>query len=98
VIIVNNEALGMVRQWQESFYNARYSESMLANPDFVTLAKSYGLRGVKVNDEADVEKVLRDILSYNGPVGVDCRVIQAECVYPMGAPGKGIQEMIGVTK
>lgn len=98
VIIVNNEALGMVRQWQESFYNARYSESILANPDFVTLAKSYGIRGVKVNDEADVEKVLKDIFSYNGPVVVDCRVIQEECVYPMVAPGKGIQEMIGVTK
>jgi len=98
VIIVNNEALGMVRQWQESFYDKRYSESILANPDFVKLAESYGVRGLRVTQESEVEDMLKDIFSYEGPVVVDCRVIQEECVYPMVAPGKGIQEMIGVTK
>lgn len=98
VIIVNNEALGMVRQWQESFYDKRYSESILANPDFVKLAESYGVRGLRVTQESEVEDMLKDIFSYEGPVVVDCRVVQEECVYPMVAPGKGIQEMIGVTK
>lgn len=99
VIIVNNEALGMVRQWQESFYDKRYSESIFAtNPDFVKLAESYGVRGVRVDKEDDVVSVLEDVFAYDGPVVVDCRVVQDTCVYPMIAPGKGIHEMIGVTK
>lgn len=99
VIIVNNEALGMVRQWQETFYDERYSESKFStNPDFVKLAESYGVRGVRVDKEEDVTAVLKDVFSYEGPVVVDCRVIKTECVYPMIAPGKGIHEMVGVKK
>lgn len=98
VIIVNNEALGMVRQWQESFYEERYSESIIANPDFVKLAESYGIRGMKVDKEDDVESLLEDVFACDGPVVVDARVEPKECVYPMIAPGKGIHEMIGVTK
>jgi len=99
VIIINNEALGMVRQWQEKFYEERYSESLLTeNPDFVKLAESYGVKGVRVNNEDDVPKVLEDVFSYNGPVVVDCRVVKRECVFPMVAPGTGNHEMIGVTR
>ncbi|MFB4168477.1 biosynthetic-type acetolactate synthase large subunit [Virgibacillus sp. JSM 102003] len=99
VIIVNNEALGMVRQWQESFYEERYSESVFSsNPDFVKLAESYGIRGMKVDKEANVEEVLQEVFEYEGPVVVDCRVVQLSNVYPMIAPGKGIHEMVGVTK
>lgn len=99
VIIVNNEALGMVRQWQESFYEKRYSESLLTqNPDFVKLAESYGVRGMRVDKEKDLVAALEDAFAYDGPVVLDCRVIKEEKVYPMIAPGKGIHEMIGVTK
>ncbi|RLL46767.1 biosynthetic-type acetolactate synthase large subunit [Oceanobacillus piezotolerans] len=99
IIIVNNEALGMVRQWQETFYEERYSESLLSeNPDFVKLAESYGVKGMRVDKEAEVPAVLREAFSYDGPVLVDCRVVKRECVYPMVAPGKGNHEMIGVTK
>ena len=99
VIIVNNEALGMVRQWQESFYEERYSESLLTvNPDFVKLAESYGIRGERIDKESDAVSVLEDVFAYDGPVVVDCRVVQLETVNPMIAPGKGIHEMIGVTK
>ena len=99
VIIVNNSALGMVRQWQESFYDERYSESLLdANPDFVKLAESYGIRGMKVEKDSEVEAALEEILSHDGPVVADFRIIKKEKVYPMIAPGKGIHEMIGVTK
>lgn len=98
VIIVNNSALGMVRQWQESFYEERYSESLLTvNPDFVKLAESYGVKGVRVEKEEDVPAMLKDIFAYNGPVVVDARVVRKECVNPMVASGKGIHEMIGVT-
>ena len=72
VIIVNNSALGMVRQWQESFYDERYSESLLdANPDFVKLAESYGIRGMKVEKDSEVEAALEEILSHDGPVVAD---------------------------
>jgi acetolactate synthase-1/2/3 large subunit len=99
VIIVNNEALGMVRQWQESFYEKRYSESILSNnPDFIKLAESYGIRGMRVDNEVDAAAMLKNIFAYDGPVVVDCRVAQEEKVYPMIAPGKGLHEMIGVTK
>lgn len=98
IMIVNNEALGMVRQWQEKFYEKRYSESILANPDFVKLAESYGVKGYRVNKEEEFVPLLKEIFAYDGPVVVDCRVIKEECVYPMVAPGKGLQQMIGVKK
>ncbi|GAB3794458.1 acetolactate synthase large subunit [Virgibacillus kimchii] len=99
VIIVNNEALGMVRQWQETFYEERYSESILSsNPDFVKLAESYGIRGMKVDKESEASEMLKDVFSSREPVVVDCRIAQLEKVYPMIAPGKGLNEMIGVKK
>lgn len=99
ILIVNNEALGMVRQWQESFYDERYSESLFSsNPDFVKLAESYGVRGMRVSEEDAFVETIDEAFSYDGPVLIDCRVVQKEVVTPMVAPGKGIQEMIGVTK
>lgn len=99
IIIVNNEALGMVRQWQESFYEERYSESILdQNPDFVKLAESYGIRGERVTREDEVVDKLKDIFAYDGPVVLDARVVKLENVFPMIAPGKGLNEMMGVTK
>src|SRR5699024_7325779 len=99
VIIMNNSALGMVRQWQESFYEERYSQSLLdTNPDFVKLADSYGVKGMKVEHEADVDSAIEEMLAYDGPILVDFRIIKKEKVYPMIAPGKGIHQMVGVTK
>jgi acetolactate synthase-1/2/3 large subunit len=97
IIIVNNGALGMVRQWQEAFYENRYSHSVLqSQPDFAMLAESYQVRGMKVTSQEELLSVLPDVMAYDGPVLMDCRVLQQENVYPMIAPGKGIHEMIGV--
>lgn len=97
VIIVNNGALGMVRQWQEKFYENRYSESLLpVQPDFVKLADSYGIYGLKIRTQQELMQLLPDALAYKGPAVIDCRVVQNENVYPMIAPGKGLHEMIGV--
>ncbi|MEQ6376672.1 acetolactate synthase large subunit [Bacillaceae bacterium S4-13-56] len=97
VIIVNNGALGMVRQWQEKFYEERYSESLLpVQPDFVKLVESYQIRGIRIETQEDFKNSLADIFDYDGPVVVDARVLQQECVFPMIAPGKGLHEMIGV--
>lgn len=97
IIIVNNGALGMVRQWQEAFYEKRYSESLLqSQPDFVKLAESYQIRGIKVENQEELVSLLPEVFAYDGPVVMDCRVLQQENVYPMIAPGKGLNEMIGV--
>lgn len=99
VIIVNNAALGMVRQWQEIFYEERYSESILTfNPDFIKLAESYDIKGVVIDNHENAVQLLEKAIHYNGPVLIDCRVPQNECVYPMVAPGAGLHQMVGVTK
>ncbi|RDU36094.1 acetolactate synthase large subunit [Neobacillus piezotolerans] len=97
VIIVNNGALGMVRQWQEEFYEERYSESLLPiQPDFVKLAESYSIKGAKIQTEEELLRILPEAFAYDGPVVLDCRVVLEANVYPMIAPGKGLHEMIGV--
>ncbi|MBT2736864.1 biosynthetic-type acetolactate synthase large subunit [Neobacillus sp. C211] len=97
IIIVNNGALGMVRQWQELLHGNRISESILhTQPDFVKLADSYSIKGYQVNNQEELITVLPEVFAHNGPVLVDCRVLQQEKVFPMIAPGKGIHEMIGV--
>lgn len=97
IIIVNNGALGMVRQWQELQYGNRISESLLhTQPDFVKLAESYGIRGAKIDNQEDLVASLPELMAYDGPVLIDARVLQKEKVFPMVAPGKGLHEMIGV--
>ncbi len=97
IIIVNNGALGMVRQWQELLYGNRISESILhTQPDFVKLAESYHIRGLKIESQEELITKLPEVFAYDGPVLMDCRVLQQEKVFPMIAPGKGIHEMIGV--
>ncbi|MDX8044851.1 biosynthetic-type acetolactate synthase large subunit [Gracilibacillus sp. S3-1-1] len=97
VIIVNNQALGMVRQWQEKFYSERYSQSIFSiQPDFVKLAESYNVKGLQVKTQDELINALPEIFDYQGPVVVDARVLQQENVFPMIAPGKGLNEMIGV--
>ncbi|UOY93266.1 acetolactate synthase large subunit [Ectobacillus sp. JY-23] len=97
IFIVNNEALGMVRQWQESFYAKRYSHSLLhCQPDFVALAAAYGIKGVRIENPETAKEELAAAIAYDGPVVIDCRVVQSEKVLPMIAPGKGVHEMEGV--
>ncbi|MFD2924119.1 biosynthetic-type acetolactate synthase large subunit [Halobacillus naozhouensis] len=99
VLIVNNQALGMVRQWQESFYDKRYSHSIIdTQPDFVKLAESYQIPGYRLDSRDQVEEILPSVLNDPHPAVIDCRVMQEENVYPMIAPGKGLHEMIGVKR
>jgi len=99
VVILNNSCLGMVRQWQQTFYEERYSSSLMPiQPDFVKLADAYGIKGYRINTIDEAESIFREALLSDDPVLIDCRVKQLECVYPMVAPGKGLHEMIGVKK
>lgn len=97
VIALNNRYLGMVRQWQEFFYGTRYSESYMdALPDFVKIAEAYGHIGIKVENPADVEPVLREAFSpalKERLVFLDFRTDQSENVFPMIQNGKGLDQM-----
>jgi acetolactate synthase-1/2/3 large subunit len=96
VVIANNGYLGMVRQWQELFWDGRYSHvDMGQYPDFVKLAEAYGCTGVRITDKATLVSDLRSALATEGPVVVDVRVSREESVYPMIAPGAAAREMVG---
>lgn len=98
VAIINNGYLGMVRQWQELFFNRRYSHTDLRrgeSPDFVKLVEAYGGKGIRVTESEDVEPALREAFKYRGPVLIDFIVEQEENVFPMVAPGASLDDMIG---
>lgn len=95
VAIINNAYLGMVRQWQEFFYEKRYSESCLEPlPDFVKLAESFGAAGFMVDQVSDVEPVLKKAIALKKPTLIDFRVSPEENVFPMIPAGKGHHEML----
>ncbi len=97
LVIVNNASLGMVRQWQQLFFEERYSNSLFpVQPDFVKLAEAYDIKGIRVDDVAQLDSAVDTMLAHDGPVLIDFRVADKENVYPMVAPGKGLHEMIGV--
>jgi len=95
IVILNNGYLGMVRQWQELFYDKHYACTRMAHaPDFVKLAEAYGAVGLRAEHPAEVEKVLAEGLATPGPVIMDFRVAQEESVYPMVPAGAPITEML----
>lgn len=95
IVILNNSYLGMVRQWQELFYNKNYCATcMHANPDFVKLAEAYGATGFRVTRASDVEDVLKRAFAAPGPVIVDVVIAQEENVYPMVPAGAALTDML----
>jgi acetolactate synthase-1/2/3 large subunit len=96
VVIMNNGYLGMVRQWQELFWDHRYSQVDMGNfPDFVKLAEAYGGTGIRLTRSAGLVEALREAIATPGPVMVDVRVGREENVYPMIAPGQAARDMVG---
>jgi acetolactate synthase-1/2/3 large subunit len=90
--ILNNERLGMVRQWQELLHGERYSHSWSeALPDFVKLAEAFGCKGIKCDDPDDLDDAIREMLAYDGPVIFDCLVEKHENCFPMIPSGKAAQ-------
>jgi acetolactate synthase-1/2/3 large subunit len=96
VCILNNGYMGMVRQWQQLFYNGRYSKSHLSNPDYATVAEALGAVGITVDKKADVPGAIKKMLGQKRPCVVDFRVEQEENVWPMVAAGKSLNEMDGL--
>ena len=95
IAILNNMFLGMVRQWQELFYDRRYSFTELPPVEFVKIANAYGIEGVKVECSEDVLPALRTALDCDGPFVMDFRIEREENVFPMVPAGAAINEMIG---
>ncbi|MED0801241.1 acetolactate synthase large subunit [Bacillus safensis] len=97
VIVLNNHSLGMVRQWQEIFYEERYSHSKFSEQaDFVKLSEAYGIKGIRISSDEEAKEKLEEALTSREPVFIDVNVARDEKVFPMVAPGKGLHEMVGV--
>lgn len=95
IAILNNNYLGMVRQWQQMFFDKRYSQTVMELPiDFVKLAEAYGATGLQATSPADVEKVIKQALETPGPVLMEFKISREENVLPMVPAGKGIHEMV----
>ena len=95
VIVMNNNALGMVRQWQSLFYECRYAETTLNRAtDFVKLAEAFGGTGFRVEKPEELQEVLEKALATDGPVIIDYKIDSDDMVFPMVAPGAPINEII----
>jgi acetolactate synthase-1/2/3 large subunit len=96
VLIINNRYLGMVRQWQNLFYENRLSGvDLVGNPDFVKLAESYGLKAFRIKRSADVRAVLQKALAWtDGPAIIDAEVAKEDNVFPMIPAGAAMRDMI----
>jgi acetolactate synthase-1/2/3 large subunit len=94
IAIINNGYLGMVRQWQEFFYDKRYVATPLVAPDFAALANAFGIRGERITSRGDVLPTIRAARESSETVLIDFRVEQEDSVYPMVPAGASLHEMI----
>ena len=94
LIILNNGYMGMVKQWQQLFFGDRRSETYMdALPDFVKLAESFGIKGIRCDKASKLKKSFQEMLAHDGPVVFDCIVDKKENVYPMIPAGAAHYEM-----
>jgi acetolactate synthase-1/2/3 large subunit len=94
IAVLNNGHLGMVRQWQQMFFEGRYSGSILTGPNFAKVAEAYGVSGLTVTEKSQVIPAIEQATETDGPVLIDFHIEQEANVYPMVAPGTAIHEMI----
>ncbi|MBE0653083.1 MAG: biosynthetic-type acetolactate synthase large subunit [Bacteroidales bacterium] len=93
VIILNNNFLGMVRQWQDLFFEKRYAYTELTNPDFLMIAKGFGINGTKITKREELDEALDNLLAYDGPFLLEVKVEQEDNVFPMVPAGGTVSEM-----
>jgi len=94
IALMNNGYLGMIRQWQEIFYNKRYSSAYLGAPDYCKIADAYGIKALRATTQEGARQVIAEAQAYDGPVLVDLQISAEENVYPMIPPGGTIQNMM----
>lgn len=95
IVVLNNNFLGMVRQWQELFFDKRYSQTCLELPmDFAKIAEAYGAKGLKADKPSEVEQVIKEGFAHNGPVIMEFKIAREEKVLPMVPAGASLNEMV----
>lgn len=93
IIVLNNHFLGMVRQWQELFFDGRYASTELVNPDFQLISQGYGIPSNKVEDRADLEGAVSQLLTHRGSMFLEVAVEKEENVFPMVPTGASISDI-----
>ena len=93
IVILNNNFLGMVRQWQDLFFEKRYAYTELTNPDFLMIAKGFGINGTKITKREELDEALDNLLAYDGPFLLEVKVEQEDNVFPMVPAGGTVSEM-----
>src|SRR5690606_22050350 len=93
ILILNNQFLGMVRQWQQLFHDKRYSFVNITSPDFVTVAKGYGIQGQKISERKDLKEALQTMLNHDGAYLLEVMVGKENNVFPMVAQGTSVSEI-----
>ncbi|KAH9255334.1 acetolactate synthase, large subunit, biosynthetic type [Batrachochytrium salamandrivorans] len=94
ILILNNHFQGMVKQWQDLFYEERYSGTTMVNPDFAKLADAMGCKGIRLDRAEDLESKMKEFLDYPGPVVMDAQVLKETHLFPMVPAGKALHEMV----
>lgn len=94
ILILNNNFLGMVRQWQQLFFDRRYSFTEMKNPDFIAIAKGYGIQGKKVSEKADLNEAIKEMLNHQGSYLLEVVVEKEENVFPMITTGASVAEVV----
>lgn len=94
IVILNNSFLGMVRQWQELFFEKRYSFTELQSPDFVKLADSYGIQGTKISHPKDLDRAIETMCAHQGPYLLEIAVDKEDNVFPMVPTGESVSDII----
>ena len=94
IVLLNNTYLGMVRQWQELFFERRYSFTYLANPDFQALASAYGIKSARIEKPQELKDAVREMMEHNGPYLLEAAMIEQENVFPMIPAGKTLNILV----
>ncbi|MBN1416943.1 MAG: biosynthetic-type acetolactate synthase large subunit [Bacteroidales bacterium] len=94
IVLLNNKYLGMVRQWQQLFFDRRYSETYLLNPDFIKVAEGFGIKGKKVLHRPELDASIQEMLDFNGPYFLEVNIEKEDNVFPMVTTGASVSEVI----
>ena len=94
MVVMDNNYLGNVRQWQNLFYHQRFSQTPLLNPDFITIARAYGIEGIDIHDRSELKEGIERMLAHDGAFVLNVAIDPEDMVFPMVAPGKAIDNML----
>jgi acetolactate synthase-1/2/3 large subunit len=94
ILILNNHFQGMVKQWQDLFYEERYSGTPMNNPDFAKMAQGMGITGLRLDHPKDLSRIMKEFLECKGPVVLDAQVTKESHVFPMVPAGRALDDMV----